>query len=393
MSIALTAAAPAPAYSTPSPAPAPAFDPAPWLADFERIKLGLAEGYANLDWQVDKRGIDLVRADGQIREMLGKSRSDLEAALVIVKLVEALDDPHVEIRFGPPARSATLVPRQSSVDGVAVATDSCGEANYADGRAATRLAYPQAPGWAQLSEGPFLAGMIGDIGIVRIPAFGEDRYLGACKAVAKPGMDARALQLATRAELNRQLTDLIAKLRGRGMRKLAIDVTGNGGGSEWSTEVAAMFASGELKRTAPRLAGPTCDRSSVWQGKRPCSVYAKPAEIQTIRGTGVWTGPLAVLADRRTASAAEEFITWLKDNGRATIAGERSFGAGCGYVDGGHAIALTAAPLHIMVPNCSRYTADGINEIEGIAPHVTIDWSTTKAVDMAALLEGLFKPR
>ncbi len=388
MSISLTAAAPA------SSAPAaPAFDPAPWLADFERIKLGLAEGYANLDWQVDKRGINLARADGQIREMLGKATSDVLAALVIAKLVDALDDPHVELRFGPPPPSATLVPRQSSVDGVAVASDACVEGKYAEGRAATRLAYPEAPGWRQLSEGPFLAGTIGDIGIIRIPAFGEDRYLAACKAVAKPGMDDRALQHATRAELNRQLKALVASLRARGMKKLAIDITGNGGGSEWSSEVAAMFASGELKRNAPRRAGPTCDRSSVWQGKRPCPVYAKAPEIETVRGTGVWTGPLAVLANRNTASAAEEFITWLKDNKRATIAGERTFGAGCGYVDGGHAIALKAAALHIMVPNCSRYTGEGINEIEGIAPHVTVDWSATKGADMPAVLEGLFRPR
>ena len=387
MSVALTAAAPSPA------APAPAFDPAPWLEDFDRIKLGLAEGYANLDWQVDKRGINLARADGQIREMLGKTTSDVQAALVIAKLVAAFDDPHVELRFGPPPPSATLVPRQSSIDGVAVASDACAEAKYAEGRAATRLAYPEAPGWVQVSEGPFLAGKIGEIGIIRIPAFGEDRYLAACKAVAKPAMDARTLQHATRAELNRQLKALIAGLRARGMNKLAIDITGNGGGTEWSSEVAAMFASGELKRNAPRLAGPSCDRSSVWQGKRPCPVYAKAAEIETMRGTGVWTGPLALLSDRRTASAAEEYITWLKDNGRATIAGERTFGAGCGYVDGGHAIALKAAALHIMVPNCSRYTDEGINEIEGIAPHVTVDWSATKGGDMPALLAGLFKPR
>ena len=387
MSIALTAAAPA----SSDPATAPAFDPAPWLADFERIKLGLAEGYANLDWQIDKRRFNLERADGQIREMLGKATSDVQAALVIAKLVAAFDDPHVELRFGPPPPSATLVPRQSSVDGLAVASDGCAEAHYAEGRAATRLAYPEAPGWQQLSEGPFLTGTIGDIGLIRIPAFGEDRYLAACKAAAKPGMDARELQLATRAELNRQLKALIASLRARGTKKLVIDVTGNGGGSEWSSEVAAMLASGELRRNAPRLAGPACDRSSVWQGKRPCPIYAKAAEIETVPGTGVWAGPLAILADRRTASAAEEFITWLKENKRAVIAGERTFGAGCGYVDGGHAIALKAAPLHIMVPNCSRYTGEGINEIEGIAPHVTVDWSTTTGNDMPKLLASLFK--
>lgn len=376
-----------------APLPPPTFDVAPWKADFERIKLGLAQGYANLDWQVDKRGINLTRADGQIRKMLENAGSNVEAALIFAKLVDAFDDPHLALKFGSPPESATLLPLQSNVDGPSGARDACGAARYSDGKTATRLTYPQAPNWLQVSDGPFLSGMIEDIGIIRIPAFGEDRYLAACKAVAKPTMDARELQLATRAELNRQIVELISTLRKRGMRKLAIDITGNGGGTEWSSEVAAMFASGELKRSAPRLAGPTCDRSSMWQGNRPCSIYAKELEIETMRGTGIWTGPLAVLTDRRTASAAEEFITWLKDNDRAVIAGERSLGSGCGYVDGGYAIALKAAPLHIMVPNCSRYTRDGMNEIEGITPNVSIDWSTVTGVEMTALLRRLFEAR
>ena len=112
--------------------------------------------------------------------------------------------------------------------------------------------------------------------------------------------------------------------------------------------------------------------------------------MEELQGKGLWTGPLAVLVDRRSASASEELVTWLKDNGRATIAGERTYGAGCGYVDGGSAIALKAAPLHIMVPNCSRYTADGINEIEGIPPHVAIDWMTLTPEKSAAALASLF---
>jgi C-terminal processing protease CtpA/Prc len=171
---------------------------------------------------------------------------------------------------------------------------------------------------------------------------------------------------------------------------LAIDISGNGGGSEWSSEAAAMFASGTLKRTAPRLVGPKCDRSALWQGKPACSIYAGEAEIEELRGSGVWTGPLAVLVDRRSASAAEEFVTWLKDNGRAKIAGERTYGAGCGYVDGGNAIALRAVPLHIMVPNCSRYTREGVNEIEGITPTVALDWMTLTPDKTAAAVARLY---
>jgi hypothetical protein len=373
------------AAATPAPAP---FDRAAWNADFGRIKIGLAQGYANLDWQVERRGFNLARADQQIAAMLDKAHSDVEAVVILYRLVDAFDDPHLRLLPGPPPDSAALLPRQSSMDDPIKSADTCSE--YSDRKAATSLPYAKAPEWRELSPGPFPAGTIGHVGIIRIPSFDEQHYLSVCKAIARPGLEGQELRLATRAELNRRLTALIGELRGRGINKLAIDISGNGGGSEWSSEAAAMFASGTLKRTAPRLVGPKCDRSALWQGKPACSIYAGEAEIEELRGSGVWTGPLAVLVDRRSASAAEEFVTWLKDNGRAKIAGERTYGAGCGYVDGGNAIALRAVPLHIMVPNCSRYTREGVNEIEGITPTVALDWMTLTPDKTAAAVARLY---
>jgi hypothetical protein len=72
------------------------------------------------------------------------------------------------------------------------------------------------------------------------------------------------------------------------------------------------------------------------------------------------------------------------------IVGGRTAGAGCGYVDGSHAIALQAAPLNLMIPNCSRYTGKGINEIEGIAPHLPVESATLNADDFPALLNRIF---
>jgi len=374
-----------------SPAPkAKSFDRALWKADFQRIKAGLAQGYANLDWQIEKRTFNLIRADSQISAMLDKANSDVEAVVIFYRLVDAFHDPHLQLLPGPPPETASLLPRQNSIEPIAAA-DTCSNAPYSDKKPTTSLPYAKAAEWREVTPGPFQAGLLGNVGVIRIPSFDEQHYLTACRAVAKPGMEGRDLQLATRAELNRQLIALIGQLRSQGMTKLAIDISGNGGGSEWSSEVAAMLATGTLKRTAPRLVGPSCDRSVLWKGEKACPVYAKDAETEELKGTGVWTGPLAVLVDRRSASASEELVTWLKDNDRAVIAGERTYGAGCGYIDGGSAIALKAAPLHIMVPNCSRYTRDGINEIEGIPPHVAVDWMTLKPQESAAALAGLFR--
>jgi len=369
------------------------FDRAAWMADLGRLEAGLAQGYANLDWQVDRRGFNLARADSQIRAMLEKVDSDAGAALVFAKLIDAFDDPHLELRPGPPPKSATAMPSESNVDGPTGAKAGCEAENYSDGRGATRLPYPSAPGWKPVSDGPFQAGLIRDIGIIRIPSFSESRYLVACKAAQKPGMDSRALQLATRAELNRQLAALVGTLKSRGMKRLAIDLSRNGGGSEWSSEAVTLFAAGRLSRQEPRRVGLTCDRSAIWKGEKPgCTVYAGAPTTEWVESDGApaWTGPLAILADRDTASAAEEFITWLRDNKRAKMGGEKTFGAGCGYMDGGNAFAFKAANIHLMMPNCSRFTRDGTNEIEGQVPDVATDWATLKPADVAAALGSLF---
>ena len=59
-------------------------------------------------------------------------------------------------------------------------------------------------------------------------------------------------------------------------------------------------------------------------------------------------------------------------------------------MDGGNAFAFKAANIHLMMPNCSRFTRDGTNEIEGQAPDIAIDWATVDARQMPAVLGSLF---
>ena len=376
------------------PTAAAAFDRAAWASDFTRLKVALAQNYANLDWQVERRGLDLARADRFISAAIEAANDDTAATLAMVKLVQAFNDPHLELRSGSPPASATLVPLSSVLGGPAATPSGCDAGSYSDGQAATRLPYASATGWIAVSDTPFQAGLIGDVGIIRIPAFGEDQYKSVCATVARPGLAGRDLQLATRAELNRRLVALVSTLRTRGMKRLVIDLSRNGGGSEWSSEAITLFTPGPLKRGEPRLAGAKCDRSAMWRGDRaPCTIYANSPTTESIgsaRDKPAWSGPLAILADQRTASAAEEFITWARDNGRAVLGGVRTAGAGCGYVNGGSAFRFTAAPMYLMIPNCSRYTGDGTNEIEGQKPDLAIDWPATKPSEIAATLDELF---
>jgi hypothetical protein len=102
---------------------------------------------------------------------------------------------------------------------------------------------------------------------------------------------------------------------------------------------------------------------------------------------GAYSGPLVVLVDRHTASASEYFAAVLRDNGAATIVGERTMGAGCGYTNGGIPVVLPHSGVRIRMPDCVRYRADGRSELEGVAPDVAVNWSEGDRGELA--VEGV----
>ncbi len=337
------------------------YSPRAWIADYDRLKRGMAQGYANLDWMVGRRGLDLVALDRRTSKRLRSARSRVRGYLALRDFIAAFRDPHLEIvwwRVGPGSRS------------------------QAGGRQACRGGTPSSfhpalaalPGWEPLASRVFATAVRDDTGFLRLPSFSEDDFAALCPPVDGPGQSVRERKLALRTLLQAQLKSDIAALRMRGARRLVVDLTGNGGGSDWATEAAALFSAGTLRRRERLLVGPDCDRSAVWRGEPPpCSVFKAPAsEFVEMAGAGAWTGPLFILADGGTASAAEDFIVWLHGSGAARLIGQRTLGAGCGYVQGGSATRLDVLPLTVRMPNCARYLADGTNEVEGIAPDLTL---------------------
>lgn len=149
-------------------------------------------------------------------------------------------------------------------------------------------------------------------------------------------------------------------------------------------------------------ASKSCDRSGIWTGETPaCSLtvpdllyatgildYAPPGEYSLLGAAsslfysslypyeeGLWSGPLYVLLDEGSASAAEHFATLLRDNQAATLIGEPSYGAGCGWMGQGDQPATlneTRAELH--VPDCVWTNAKGENEVAGIEPDILVPW-------------------
>lgn len=107
---------------------------------------------------------------------------------------------------------------------------------------------------------------------------------------------------------------------------------------------------------------------------------------------GGWRGPVVVLVDRKTASAAEGFAAILRDNGAATVIGERTYGAGCGYTDGGIRHRLPNTGLDVHLPDCVRARADGMNEVEGVTPDVQIRWEGADDLERARLVTAALEP-
>ncbi|SEM42475.1 Peptidase family S41 [Stigmatella aurantiaca] len=147
----------------------------------------------------------------------------------------------------------------------------------------------------------------------------------------------------------------------------------------------------------------TCSRERVWTHKgapQACPGVARrgapacglvpdlPPEAlsglgsrQLVQGTAAWhdteglyTGPLVVLTNRRTASAAEQAAALLKDGAGARLLGERTLGSGCGYTNGGLPVVLTHSKLRVNMPDCIRYRRDGTNEQQGLQPDIAVVW-------------------
>ncbi len=109
----------------------------------------------------------------------------------------------------------------------------------------------------------------------------------------------------------REFMQSLEKLKGQGLKKLVLDLRGNGGGVlDQATEIADEFLESDKLITYTEGA------------------HFPKKEYRCKRPGMFETGALAVLADEGTASASEILIGALQDWNRATIVGRRSFGKG-----------------------------------------------------------------
>ena len=442
----------------------PAGDPALWLQDLERLKAHMAGAYANLEWAARRRGLDLAESAQATAERLRSARSAKGARRALQEFVESFGDPHFKVaplgKTPPPPPADRPDPGFSSS---LTAAQACAMMGYGSRDLDFRLRLDSLAGFTRLPDGdnPFAAGLLRlkddrRVGFLRIAHFGEDGYLDvalaewdAWRPTAPANCDSGCrytFQVRVADRLLAHVASRIRELQAAGMQELVVDVTGNGGGTDWSAMTARILTKRKLACTSGAvvrhphhgtrarsmigevdedLARPgltdgarraleaarvrlvrfadeldhPCDRMPLWEmpgATVACSQLTTPSAAcglleqepaDPLEGVesrkaiwsplryrfeeGLYDGPLWIAIDDRSASATEGFVSMLQAAGAATLVGERTYGAGCGYIGGGIPLSLEHAGLLVKMPDCVRYRADGGNELDGIAPDVT----------------------
>jgi hypothetical protein len=419
------------------------WDPTPWLADLGQIRVTIDRDYPNLDWLTEQREVSLDSWFKRTADNIRQSHSDADARRAMDGLIKRFNDGHLTLHW--PIATSSTGHAPASLQSSTIAT-FCTNKGY-DASRVTFGTAASLPGYRQIDVGgPFAAGIVNadgkNIGVVRLGAFSPQGYPSVCEqAVTKtrtppeqPCDDLCSDHLLTEAfaVMTRSLITTIERLRANSAQLLLIDLTRNGGGTEWA-EAAARIISPVPVRSAPTYVIRSEAWATLWRARAaklrlearrassadramllelaryadataddlkpcasaPCSRLAQagyasgllaempagrisnkvwapdifsPAQFPYI--DSVWNGPVIVLVDSETWSAAEEFSALLQDNGAAIVMGTRTGGAGCGHIDGNDPVTLTHSGAKLEMPNCARLRKDGSNEVGGIVPDV-----------------------
>lgn len=157
-----------------------------------------------------------------------------------------------------------------------------------------------------------------------------------------------------------EFDEAVLQLKAQGMRALVLDLRGNPGGLfPAAVQIAERFlADGVIVTTRARVR----DQNRAYRAAGPAAL----------------TMPLVVLVDGDTASAAEVVAGALKDNGRALVVGQPTFGKGC--IQEVVPLEVSAGGLRVTLarfysPRGQAYTG------RGVAPHLVIERSPLSASD------------
>ncbi len=425
------------------------WNPQPWIDDLHQMRQTLEMKYANLEWLTKDRQVSLDALFGDAQSRITAADNDAQARSVFERLLRKIDDGHVRLDW-PPAQSPPM--ERASSQATLSIPQFCRAIGYADKTDSVDVV-TGLTSYRRLDNDPILPiglATIGGIrvGLLRIEVFMPQFTPSLCiDAVQELKISTAttcsvscqdAIEHVAYSRMTAILEEHLRRLHAEGASVLVVDITNNGGGSEWAEAAvrilsrkelvseplefvrgplwakhwegvarelqnAAVNANPEEKRQLMKWADEATDAKKAAEQNCPlngaCAWMARAGFSTGLVGKasataflgkswgatvfspaeysyhdGVWAGPVVVLTDQGTGSAAEEFAAVLQDNHAAMILGSRTVGAGCGHTDGGTPTVLNHTKAVLEVPDCARLRLDGTNEVNGVIPDYLIPW-------------------
>lgn len=305
------------------------------LEDFEALKRELTSHYANLEWAVTGRRIDLRKLSDRISDGLREAETDAEARAAIEAFLASFGDGHLAVEWPDRTTAAgELGDAPRAPDASPCAARGFFPRPHDPGVAFHRLAEFRAVttedskffpiGRLRVRSGHHL-------GVLRIATFSEYDFPELCESLAardgrgegrsRDETEERRLAIAAADRLTEALARQIRTLRRSGIDGLLVDITGNGGGTtwlepamrsltrvrvrgarlgflrhpHWTKQLRARLATLEGAPAPPDAGGrarriraaaalrraveaseSTCDRASLWENRAPgCSAIAE----------------------------------------------------------------------------------------------------------------------
>lgn len=411
------------------------FSSKPWLEDYLALREHISKSYANLEYLIKYYKIDAYELNEKTISAINAAKTEKEAREAVDQFVATFKDGHFRLRKPEAPKvegntSSTQIDNTSSGEAACKAMDFSWDKKFA-------FRFPiEGVKVLEKAEGefPYLVVEKGGakVGIIRIADFRDEVYPQTCIEVwnkyaknLKAKCDEQCRDdfrhKAMRIALVDKFYAALTSVRKANVKALVIDLTRNGGGTDWVGDITALMTDKKLvcgrrgfikhphhvknfqemlnelraekkpdlrkiKSTEDqlKLASENCDRTPIWTQKGislACSAVGYSAGTNckygdiNFKGKTKYTGKLFFLVDDYTASAAEDIVARHLDSKTATIIGGHTHGSGCGYINGGIKFTLPHSGLDVRVPDCIRERADGTNEVVGIEPDIKLDMS------------------